>query len=438
MSTLPDSNSVAPSTSDLAGRILVVDDSQTNCEMLRRRLCRRDYDVECANDGQAALDMIAASEFDLVLLDLMMPGISGLEALERIRQDYSLTQLPVIMVTAKGESQDVVDALSKGANDYVTKPLDFNVGLARIRTQVNLKRTTASLQAEVLERKAAQENLADHARRLQTSNDRLVQAEKELQQSVRELQQKNESLEEFVYVASHDLQEPIRKLVSFAKLLQTDLGDSLDESVANDLAFITTSAHRISTLVKNVRTLAHTDLATAEQAVSLDDCVNAAIDSMSDEIAVSGATIERQSLPCVTGNEVLLVQLFQHLIGNAIKFASLDSPVVEITAVFADSNWAFGVKDNGMGLDVRYADRIFKPFQRLHGRDEFEGTGIGLAICNRVVQRHGGRIWVDSQPGQGAHFQFTLERVHRGPIDSAPINETESCNLPPVSLENQS
>jgi len=377
------------------GRILVVDDQEMNRDLLQRRLIRKGYDVESVADGEWALQRIAAEAFDLVLLDVMMPGLSGWDVLEAIRQNHSLTELPVVMVTAKTDSEDITKAFAIGANDYVTKPLDMKVALARVRTQVGLKKTSRALHGEIERHEAAQRELDKRATALEASN--------------RELQWRNQSLEELAHMASHDLQEPVRKLVSFAELLKVDLGDGISKDVERDLGFITAAARRMNALNKNLLTLTNIELATADRAIALDECLDRALLAIRSQMDASGAEVQRHPLPVVTGNANLLTDLFQHLIDNAIKFAGDQPPQVQISAEETTEGWIIGVRDNGIGLEERFADRIFKPFQRLHARDQYDGTGIGLAICKRTVQRHGGRIWVESSLGQGAHFQFTLQ-----------------------------
>ncbi|NND95922.1 MAG: response regulator [Pirellulaceae bacterium] len=397
------------SEADGFGRILVVDDIEMNRDMLSRRLIRKGYQVTCAASGQEALDLIDQDSFDVVLLDIMMPGMSGFEVLEVIRSQHGPTELPVIMATGNDGSEDVVMALTMGANDYLIKPLDILITDARVRTQIAAKKSAENLANEIRERKSAQETLALHAKKLESANEQLVSAKQELQHSLRALKHKNQALEEFSYVVSHDLQAPIRKVISFGKLLKADLGDSLNEDAEKDLGFMVDAAQRMRMLVQDLLELAKTDLARVDKSVDMNVCVDAALDILSEQVRESKAAIVKAELPTITGNETLLTQLFQNLIGNALKFVADDAPLVEITATLEGGKWIFGVKDNGIGFADGHAAHIFKPFQRLHRQNDYEGTGIGLAICNRVVQRHAGRIWVDSEPGKGSHFLFTLQ-----------------------------
>ncbi|MCG8406925.1 MAG: PAS domain S-box protein [Phycisphaerales bacterium] len=235
-------------------------------------------------------------------------------------------------------------------------------------------------------------------------------AEAELNEQNEELIRKNRELGEFTYVASHDLQEPLRKLVSFSKLLETDIGGNLPKRAAEDLGFITDAARRMQTLVQDLLKLSRAGRSDLDKKrMDLNVCVDQAINSLAARIEETDAQITRDDLPVVFGDQTLLTQLYQNLISNALKFIPPDQrPAVRITSEVIEGEWIFGVRDNGIGMKSEYLEQVFAPFKRLHGRTEFEGTGIGLAICRKAVERHGGHIWVESEPGKGAHFKFTI------------------------------
>ncbi len=223
-----------------------------------------------------------------------------------------------------------------------------------------------------------------------------------------ELMRRNAELDQFSYVASHDLQEPLRKLVVFSSMLQQDLGSELPEAAALDVHYIQDASTRMQELVRDLLDLSRTGRTEMEhEPVALDTCANSAIEALAVRVADTGAHITRDALPVVTGDATLFIQLYQNLIGNALKFVEAGPPAVHLTAERENGHWVLGVRDNGIGIKPEYAEQIFTPFKRLHGRTEFAGTGIGLAICRKAVERHGGRIWVESEPGHGAHFKFT-------------------------------
>jgi PAS domain S-box-containing protein len=235
------------------------------------------------------------------------------------------------------------------------------------------------------------------------------QAEDALAAQAAELARSNADLQQFAWVTSHDLREPIRTLIAFSQLLQTRYRNNLDEQGAQALDFIQTSAKRMDSLVRDLLTYSRV-VNTEQQAfsrVSLNSALDWAVSNMQATIKDAHAIVRSADLPEVVGDEVQLVQLLQNLLSNAVKYAMRPDPVVEITAAVLDGEVEVSVKDNGAGIDPRYHERVFGLFKRLHGAD-VQGTGLGLAICRKIVERHGGRIWVESQPGQGATFKFTL------------------------------
>ncbi len=239
-----------------------------------------------------------------------------------------------------------------------------------------------------------------------------VRAEEALARSNAELERSNAELQQFAYVASHDLQEPLRTIASYLQLLKRRYaGKVLDESADEYIAFAVDGAKRMQALIQAV--LAYSRVGTHGKDFAPLDAralVARALANLDARLAETGAQVAvDEDLPMVWGDDTQLGQLFQNLIGNALKFVRPgETPRVAVTAERRGAEWAFAVRDNGIGLPPEQAERIFGMFQRLHTRDEYEGTGIGLSVCKRIVERHGGRIWVESRPGQGATFLFTL------------------------------
>lgn len=253
-------------------------------------------------------------------------------------------------------------------------------------------------------------NTEARLQQIEELNSELEQSRAALLEQNRLLQTKNRELDEFAYCASHDLQEPLRKLISFGRLLPLDLGGDLPPKAADDLRYIVAAATRMKTLIEGLLELSRAGSSAMQlKRVELDTCVDEAIDILETRIAETSAVIRRDPLGAVQGDPLLLTQLYQNLIGNALKFRRPgEAPQVHITALASASGTVYGVRDHGIGIKLEYVDRIFAPFKRLHGAEEFEGSGVGLAICRRVVERHAGRIWVESEPGVGSHFRFTL------------------------------
>jgi light-regulated signal transduction histidine kinase (bacteriophytochrome) len=235
-------------------------------------------------------------------------------------------------------------------------------------------------------------------------------AEANLRQKIEELNRSNEELGQFAYIASHDLQEPLRMVASYTQLLSKRYKGQLDADADEFIGFAVDGASRMQRLIEDL--LAYSRVATTGSELrdtSSELALEQALQNLYWAIKDSGALVTHDPLPGVQADETQLVQLFQNLVGNAIKYQVSGIPEVHISATKRDeTSWNFAVKDNGMGIDPQYFERIFGMFQRLHKRNEFSGTGVGLAICKKIVERHGGRLWVESQLGQGSTFGFAL------------------------------
>jgi PAS domain S-box-containing protein len=234
-------------------------------------------------------------------------------------------------------------------------------------------------------------------------------AQEELHRTLEELKHSNAELEQFAYVASHDLQEPLRMVSSYMQLLKRRYQGKLDKDADEFIAYAVDGATRMQNLINDL--LAFSRVGTRGRPMGLSSCekvLEEALINLQVAVEESQAIITHDSLPTVFCDQPQLVQLFQNLLANSIKFRGQQRPQIHISAKPEPNEWLFSVSDNGIGLDPKFGERIFEIFQRLHSRTAYPGTGIGLAICKRIVQRHGGRIWVESQSGQGATFYFTL------------------------------
>ncbi|HZG39282.1 MAG TPA: ATP-binding protein [Nodosilinea sp.] len=551
-----------------AGTILVVDDTPTNLEVLFDFLSNAGFKVLFAEDGESALKTAHYATPDLILLDILMPGLNGFETCQRLKENEATASIPVIFLTALTETNEKVKGFALGAVDFITKPLQYEEVLARVNTHLRLQSLAkqlqdqnARLEQEVEERKQVEADLQRQNQRsqlfaevtlkirqslqidniLQTSvtevqhilqadrvliyrlwpdgtgssvaeavqgdwpevmgivfpaevfpdetkeqyshgrirklgnveRDRdvppclveflhqlqvkaklvvpiltqgdlwglliahqcsgprqwttfeiellqqlgnqvaiaLTQAqlfEQETQQR-QELARSNEELQQFAYIASHDLQEPLRMVTSYLQILERRYQGRLDPDADDFIQFAVDGALRMRTLINDL--LTYSRVGTRGQAFELTSCrlaVDSAIANLQLAIEESGAVVTYGDLPQLRADPTQLTQLFQNLISNAVKFRSEAPCRVTIEASQKADAWLFAVQDNGVGLDPQYAERIFVIFQRLNNRLDYPGTGIGLAVCKKIVERHGGNIWVQSEPGQGATFYFTL------------------------------
>jgi light-regulated signal transduction histidine kinase (bacteriophytochrome) len=233
--------------------------------------------------------------------------------------------------------------------------------------------------------------------------------EEELKETLKKLKTSNSELEQYAYVASHDLQEPLRMITSFLQLLQRRYAGQLDSEADEFIEFAVDGANRMQDLIKDLLAYSRVTSKGKEfKEIKMEETLEQALVNLKVSIEENDAFITHDPLPIIYGDSSQMIQLLQNLIGNAIKYRSEESPQIHISAQKEHKQWLFSVKDNGIGIDPQYADRIFKIFQRLHKRDEFEGTGIGLAIAQKIVHRHGGEIWAESELGKGSTLDFTL------------------------------
>ncbi|MEG4071857.1 ATP-binding protein [Microcoleus sp. Pol14C2] len=419
------------------GNILVVDDTPENLRLLSTMLTQRGYTPRCVINGKMALRACNSNPPDLILLDIMMPEMNGYEVCQHLKLEAKTREIPVIFISAKDEVFDKVNAFAVGAVDYISKPFQFEEVLARIEShlslrnlQKQLKEQNMLLQEEITSRLAVEKTLQEKNQILQQeiSTRRAVEkalqeqnlvlqqeishrqrAESALLKSNQELARSNAELEQFAYVASHDLQAPLATIASYAQLLEKRYKDQLDSQGSKFIGNIVQGCTRMQTLIDDL--LEYSRVGRSRKPFELIDCnhaVEQALANLQGAIRETKAVVTYSELPAVMGDISQLVQLFQNLISNAIKYRHDAPPVVHITACKQEENWLISVSDNGIGIAPQHQKRIFQIFQRLHTQREYSGTGIGLAICQKIVELHGGCIWVESEPEQGSTFYFTI------------------------------
>lgn len=236
-------------------------------------------------------------------------------------------------------------------------------------------------------------------------------AEETLNESLKDLERSNRELEQFAYIVSHDLKEPLRMITSYVQILNKRYRGKFDTKADEFMDFIVEGTTRMDDLLDDLLEYSRVGKkGDPFQPVDLNKVVKFTSDNLKRIISKSGAEIRYSKLPTVTADEVQMIQVFQNLVGNAIKFRGSDPPRISISAEPADHEWTICVHDNGIGIDPKHLERIFLMFRRLHGREKYAGTGVGLSICKKIVERHGGRIWAESEPGKGSKFCFTIKK----------------------------
>ena len=361
--------------------ILIVDDKLDNLKVLESTLEQQGYEVRKAINGAMALMGAIAKPPDLVLLDIKMPDMDGYEVCRQLKANSKTQDIPVIFISALDDALDKVKAFDVGGVDYIVKPFQPEEIIVRVQNQLQI----LNLQQQ-----------------LQVQNKQLTNLNQELVRS-------NQELEQFANVASHDLQEPLRMITSFSQLLAKRYSGQLDEEADNIISFVVDGAKRMDRLIQDILAYSHvSSQARTFESINCEEVIDIALSNLQLKIQKTNAQITRNTLPIIVGDKTQLVQLFQNIIANGMKYQKEESPVIHIEAEIRQKDWLFSVKDNGIGIALQYHKRIFQIFQRLHTRQEYSGTGIGLAICKKIVDLHGGKIWVESEVGKGTSFLFTM------------------------------
>jgi signal transduction histidine kinase len=361
-------------------RALLVEDNALDAALVVRALCKDGFDVtaDVVQDEAAFTRMLRTHPPEIVLADYNLPNWTGMAALDVLRQEG--LDIPLILVSGALGDLTAVDCIKRGATDYVLKD-----GLARLPEAI---------------RRALQEK---HLRQLRR------QAEQELASKAVELTRSNADLEQFAYVASHDLQEPLRMVAAYTQLLAERYRGKLDADADKFIGYATDGALRMQVLIQDLLAFSRVGRSGAGSAsVDCNAVMQEVLQTLAPAIQESGAVVTYASLPSVWADRTQLAQVFQNLVGNAIKFRQEAPPIISIQAEKAEPDWLFSIRDNGIGIAPESAENIFVVFQRLHARTEYPGNGIGLAICKKIIERNGGRIWVESKGDCGSTFKFTL------------------------------
>jgi hypothetical protein len=363
-----------------AARILIVDDEVAQMKALRDSLRHEGYETVGFSSGPEALAAIREKPFDVLLTDLRMPGMDGI-ALVRAALETD-ANLVCIMMTGAGTITTAVESMKAGTLDYVLKPFKLSVilpVLARALTVRRLRLENAALQRRVRERTA-------------------------------ELEAANRELEAFSHSVSHDLRAPLRWIGGYSHLLEEELGPQLAGRGQELLGNIQDSVEQMGKLIEGLLNLARLGRQPlSKQPVKISTLVQQVLAELGQEQPNRQIEVGVEELPEVVGDPVLLRQVVVNLLSNAFKFTRGKEPaLIEVGCQRQGGETAFFVRDNGAGFDMNYAAKLFGVFQRLHRPDQFEGIGVGLSIVQRVIQRHGGRVWAIAEPDKGATFYFTI------------------------------
>jgi signal transduction histidine kinase len=372
----------------LKSKILIVDDEPGNVLLLEQMMIQEGYgNLHSTSDFTQSIGLFTEVQPDLVLLDLNMPRMDGFEVMEQLKKEDPESLVPVLVLTAMKDEETKLRALRSGAKDFLSKPFDLTEASLRIKNLLEMR---------LLHQK------------IQMHNQIL---EDQVQLRTAELERSAEELTNFAYIASHDLQEPLRKIIAFGDRLAVKFNSVLNDTGKDYIERMQKSAIRMKDLIDDLLQFSRVTIRSAPfQQIDLNEVILEVLSDLEVQIERTKGQVEVETLPCIEGGRFQMRQLFQNLISNGLKYHSDDvPPVIKVRYAGFDNNLEeIYIEDNGKGFDEKHLDRIFRPFERLHGHSEYGGTGMGLAICHKIVTHHKGHITAKSQPNQGATFIVRL------------------------------
>ncbi|WP_157580853.1 sensor histidine kinase [Segetibacter koreensis] len=407
-------------------RILVVDDREDNLFSIETILEKDGYTLVKANSGRAALKILLHQhDFTLILMDVQMPGMNGLETATLISEREKLKHIPIIFITAHNyEEEYIFKGYQMGGVDYIYKPINPELLRVKVGVFVELYRRNHKLLEQEKKLLSANKSLEKEIEERKISEEKIRVLNLQLIENNAHLQSTNQELDRFAYVASHDLQEPLRKIQLFTDKLIYQMSERLDDEVKLYLQKIGSASKRMQQLVNDLLKFSRqTSEDTDFEQTNLSDVLNDVLSDMETDIQKKNVKIVADNLPVIYAIPSQIRQLFQNLISNSIKFSKPDNtPEINIQAevtkgamipeidrkLFEQNFYKIYIRDNGIGFDSKYAEEIFVVFKRLHTYHQFEGTGIGLSICKKIVEKHNGFITAQSNLNEGSTFIITL------------------------------
>ena len=404
-------------------KILLVDDREDNLFSIETILEPDGYKFVKANSGRQALKILLTEfDFALILMDVKMPNLNGFETASLIYEREKLKHIPIVFITANNYGEEnIFKGYRTGAVDYIYKPINPELLRAKVGVFVDLYQKTHRLLAQEQKLVAINKNLQIEIHERKNSEEKVKELNRQLLENISQLESANKDLDRFAFMASHDLQEPLRKIRIFSDLLYVKYKDILDDDGKMNIVRIQGAAERMQSLIKDILTFSKI---TIEKGSFVKTSLNAVVDDVLTEldgvVREKNAKVIVDKLPSLHVNPGLIRPLFYNLISNALKYSKKNvSPVVNIKSESQqntqDNNkkpeqkyCRIYIQDNGIGFDQKYSEEIFGMFKRLHLNTEYEGTGIGLALCKKIVEEHNGYISAKSKVNEGSTFIISL------------------------------
>ncbi len=389
-------------------KVLLVDDRDENLFALETILKDENYQLVKAHSGKEALAFLLKDlDFHLIIMDVLMPGMNGFETAALIYSRDKLKNIPIIFLTAMDIEGNIYKGYQAGAIDYISKPVIPELLKVKVRAFVELSEKNRELVRQEKKLRAANRKLEWEIGERKLSEAKVKALNDDLAKKLEQLQ----SLDSFNYSISHDLMSPLNSITGLTGLLQTMYPEKFDKEVLEIVNHIMGSVDRMSKLIKDLLSFsrqANAEISKTE--VSMNAMVKEVMEEISLTMPVADAQIVIHDLPSAYCDVNMLKQVWTNLISNAIKYSQKKpEPKVEIGAVEDSGELVYFVKDNGAGFNMAHYNKLFSIFQRLHSESEFNGTGIGLAVVKRIIERHDGKIWAESEIGKGSDFYFTLK-----------------------------
>lgn len=405
-------------------KILLVDDREDNLLAIETIFEPDGYRFVKANSGRQALKILLREfDFALILMDVKMPNLNGFETASLIYERDKLKHIPIIFITANNfGDENLYKGYQAGAIDYIYKPIKPEVLRAKVSVLIDLYRKNRQLLAQEQRLVAINKSLEMEIKERKSSEEKVKHLNRQLLENIASLEQANKDLDRFAFMASHDLQEPLRKIRMFSDRLALKYNDVMDEDGRTNIQRIHKAAERMQNLITDILTFSKISVdAPSFVSCDMNNLLQEVLADLDEEVKAKNAKVMMEKLPVLTVSPSLIKPLFHNLIGNALKYSKKDTtPVVTITSettgqLNGKANETNGpkycrifIQDNGIGFDQKYAEEIFGMFKRLHHNSEFQGTGIGLALCKKIVEQHKGYISARSKVNEGSTFIISL------------------------------
>lgn len=350
--------------------ILLVDDTPAHIEASVSVLRQNNFSVRIASKGSTALKLLEQHTPDLILLDVYMPVMDGFEVCKAIKSNKAFSSIPIIFLTSSNDEESIKKGFELGAQDYVVKPFNTSELLARVNTHIKLQQQTESLK------------------------------------------EANRELDSFCYTVSHDLKAPLLSINKLIEYLAADYSDKLDSDGHDLLETIREKSKEVVSIVDHLLEFSKMcEMQMQREEIQLKEIFGEVFDELTSQETERNICFGLQELPCINGDKVMLKLLIKNILSNALKYTrTKEEAIIEVSSSESENEYTVSVKDNGVGFNMEYSSRLFGVFQRLHSNSEFEGSGIGLAICQRILKRHGGKAWMVGEVDKGATFYFAFPK----------------------------